>query len=67
MESAVLSQDGLFSYIRGKRKTAMRRIIYDGDSFYELDEDCVKKQKEREKKGKQDQESAPRPPKEGRR
>ena len=29
----------------------MRRIIYDGDSFYELDEDCVKKQKEREKKG----------------
>ena len=48
-------------------KTALRRIIYDGDSFYELDEDCVKKQKEREKKGKQDQESAPRPPKEGRR
>lgn len=45
----------------------MRRIIYDGDSFYELDEDCVKKRKERKKKGKQDQESAPRLPEEGRR
>lgn len=27
----------------------MRRIIYDGDSFYELDEECLKKKEEQEK------------------
>ena len=28
----------------------MRRIIYDGDSFYELDEECMKKREEQENK-----------------
>ncbi|MCD8365122.1 MAG: hypothetical protein LUC83_04785 [Clostridiales bacterium] len=27
----------------------MRLIIYDGDSFYELDEDCLKKREEEER------------------
>jgi len=28
----------------------MRRIIYDGDSFYELDEDCLKQKEEAERR-----------------
>ncbi|MCC8152017.1 MAG: hypothetical protein LIO96_11345 [Lachnospiraceae bacterium] len=28
----------------------MRHIIYDGDSFYELDEDCLRKKEEEERK-----------------
>lgn len=31
----------------------MRRIIYDGDSFYELDEECMKKKKEKERETEQ--------------
>ncbi len=27
----------------------MRRMIYDGDSFYELDEDCLKKKEDEER------------------
>ncbi|MCC8082533.1 MAG: hypothetical protein LIO80_11115 [Lachnospiraceae bacterium] len=27
----------------------MRRIIYDGDSFYELDEECLKEKEESER------------------
>ncbi len=27
----------------------MRRIVYDGDSVYELDEECLKKKEERKK------------------
>lgn len=29
----------------------MRRIVYDGDSFYELDEECMKKKEEERRRG----------------
>ncbi len=32
----------------------MRRIIYDGDSFYELDEECIRRREEQEKRRKTD-------------
>lgn len=32
----------------------MRRIIYDGDSFYELDEECVKRKEEQERRKETD-------------
>lgn len=33
-----------------KRGIVMRRIIYDGDSFYELDEECLKKKEAAERR-----------------
>lgn len=36
----------------------MRRIVYDGSSFYELDEECIKKRKEQEKEA-EDQKKKP--------